>query len=603
MKITTLVTCLLLVFGSATELLAQFVPVIAKQRSIHYILQSDENEIEAVREEGTYFRSSSGSVLDTMLEIKGESKGKHIAILMDSSTRKTYDVNHNLKEATLTQVRPEPFRPVVLRPEMAVDKGVIGGLDCLAMPALSHDNPEESIGKVWWAKKANLRVKTEANFGRGRQVRELYDIRFAEPEPSVFKIPASYKIDDSTWTAETIMEVHASGTPKSQTLAGAEAEFRTIQGGTLPDLAGTRLDGIEENLSDYRGRIVLLDFWATWCGPCVAALPKLRELVAKLPSDRFALIGISVDEEIGTVARFVEDEPMPWTHWHVGEKGDFARLLRIRTLPTYVLADENGKILTRTGRLHPRFISLIEEAVDHLGKFGSTHQLEFESMDLHSYLRDPDTPGGRARTMTDSFYLIHPAVMFGGMGVFILVIGLRSLVTRRPFLFSARWFLLFVLAMFLPPLATFLQRPFLSSRPVEMMEWLPLLIFPIIAVVFWLQMKGYLAIAVTGKSFRDGLLAALEKLQLPYEESLSSIRLTSVEAELQVAIQSWMGSGQIKVRPGRHGPLLKKIVQAMKEHFRTAAVETNMIFCVFFLVIGIFAVVMAVAMLFRLGLS
>ena len=413
----------------------------------------------------------------------------------------------------------------------------------------------------------------------------------------------NYKIDDSTWTAETLLEVHATGAPISQTLAWEEAEFRTIRRGTLPDVAGKRLDGVEERLSDYKGRIVLLDFWATWCGPCVAALPKLRELVAKLPADRFALVAISVDEEIETVTRFIEDETMPWTHWHVGEGSDFARLLRIRSLPAYVLADENGKILTRTGALIPPFISLIEKAVDHLGEFGNTHQLDFEPIDLHSSLRDPDTLGGRAETMRDSFDMIYQSAMFGPMGVFFMVIGLRGLVTKRPLLFSARWFLLFVLVMFLPPLATFLQRPFLSSRPVEMMDWLPLLMFPIMAVVFWLQTKGYLAFAVTGKSFRDGLVAALENLQLPYEESLSSIRLTSVEAELQVAVQSWMGSGQIKVRPGRHGPLLKKIVQAMKEHFRTAAVETNMISCVVLLVAGIIVVVMGMAMLFHLGLS
>ena len=604
MKIAVLLTCMVFVFGWVSELQAQFLPVVANQRSISYVMQPDGTEIEAMREEGTYFRSSSGSVLDTMLEVKGERKGKHVAILMDSSTRKTMTVNHNLKEATLRQARAESFRPFVLRPDLAVDKGGIGGLDCLAMPVLSVDSPAESIGKVWWAKKANLRVKTETNCGRGRQVREFYEIGFAEPEPSVLRVPAHYKINDSTWTAETLLEVRAAGTPISQTAAGAEQEaFRSKQRSPLPDVVGKRLDGVEERLSDYRGRIVLLDFWATWCGPCVAALPKLRTLAAKLQADRFALIAISVDEEIGTVSRFIEDESMPWTHWHAGEGSDFARLLRIRSLPTYVLADENGKILTRSGGLHAPFISLIEEAVDHLGKFGSTQQLEFESIDLHSSLRDPDTLGGRARTMRDSFDMIHPAVMFGAVGVFILVIGLRGLVTKRPFLFSARWLLLFVLAMFLPPLVTVFPRPFLSPRPLQMMDWLPLLMFPILAVVFWLQMKGYLAIAVTGKSFRDGLLAALEKLQLPYEESLSSIRLTSVEAELQVAVQSWMGSGQIKVRPGRHGPLLKKIVQAMKEHFRTAAVETNMIFCVIFLVIGIFAVVMAMAMLFSLGLS
>ena len=292
---------------------------------------------------------------------------------MDSSTRKTYDLNHNLKEATLKQVRPGPFRPFALRPDLAVDEGVIGGLDCLAMPVLSPGSPEESVGKVWVARDANVRVKTETNFGRGRQVRELYDIRFAEPEPSVFQIPADYKIDHLSWKEEKIMRVYAAGTPISQALAGTEAEvFRSIRRATLPDATGTRLDGVEESLSDYRGRIVLIDFWATWCGPCIAHLPKLRELVAALPADRFALVAISADEQLGTVTRFIQDEPMPWTNWHAGEASDLGRLLRIRGYPTYVLADENGTILTRTGGLDSPFISLIEKAVDQLGEFGST---------------------------------------------------------------------------------------------------------------------------------------------------------------------------------------------------------------------------------------
>ena len=241
------------------------------------------------------------------------------------------------------------------------------------MPVLSPGSPEESVGKAWVARDANVMVKTETNLGRGRQVRELYDIRFAEPEPSVFKIPADYKIDDVTWKEQKIAQVNAAGTPISQALAGTEAEvFRSIRRATLPDATGTRLDGVEESLSDYRGRIVLIDLWATWCGPCIAHLPKLRELVAELPADRFALVAISVDEELGTVTKFIEDEPMPWTNWHAGEASDLKRLLRIRTYPTYLLADENGTILTRTGALDSAFSSLIEKAVDQLGEFGST---------------------------------------------------------------------------------------------------------------------------------------------------------------------------------------------------------------------------------------
>ena len=92
MKITTWVTCLIIVFGWSTELLAQFVPVIAKQRNVHYLIESDGTETEIVRDEGAYFRSSSGSVMDTLTQVKGPDQGKHRSTLMDSSTRKTYAV-------------------------------------------------------------------------------------------------------------------------------------------------------------------------------------------------------------------------------------------------------------------------------------------------------------------------------------------------------------------------------------------------------------------------------------------------------------------------------------------------------------------------------
>ena len=204
--------------------------------------------------------------------------------------------------------------------------------------------------------------------------------------------------------------------------------------------------------------------------------------------------------------------------------------------------------------------------------------------------------------MRASYYVTFSMVGFGAMAVFLLGIGLRGFLTKRPFLFSAKWLLLFMVVVFLGPIVTLIPSPFPFSRPWQFTNWLPILMFPVMAVFFWLQMRGYLAFGITGKSFREGLVAALEKLQLPYEESLSSIRLTSVEADLQVAVQSWMGTGQIKVRQGRHGPLLKKIVQAMNERFRASPVETNMISCVFFLILGIFAFIGIMALVLRRGL-
>ena len=118
----------------------------------------------------------------------------------------------------------------------------------------------------------------------------------------------------------------------------------------MPDVAGRRLDGVEEHLSDYRGRVVLLDFWATWCVPCIAALPQKRQLVADLPADRFALLSISVDENLETVTGFIDDEPMPWTNWHVGMTSEITRVLNVYSYPTYILLDEDGR---RPGQNEP----------------------------------------------------------------------------------------------------------------------------------------------------------------------------------------------------------------------------------------------------------
>ena len=130
----------------------------------------------------------------------------------------------------------------------------------------------------------------------------------------------------------------------------------------LPELKGRRLDGAEESVSAYRGRVLLIDVWATWCRPCVDALPELRALVAELPADRFALLAISVDHALATVTDFMEREPMPWDNWHVGMGSEIERMLGIHGLPTYLLVDDEGVILATEGPL-VRLRCMAERAV------------------------------------------------------------------------------------------------------------------------------------------------------------------------------------------------------------------------------------------------
>ena len=172
-------------------------------------------------------------------------------------------------------------------------------------------------------------------------------------------------------------------------------------------------------------------------------------------------------------------------------------------------------------------------------------------------------------------------ILSGVMGIFFLITGLKGLLTKQPFLISHGWLRAMMIVFFAPQGLSPLF--ILDGDPIS---WVFPFLYGAILVMMWYLLEGYVAFAVTEISFRETLLAALQRLELPYEESLSLIRLTSVNADLQVAVQSWRGAGTIKVRQRAHRAVLREIVNTMNEYFRTSSVSTNMVTCIFWVVIG-----------------
>lgn len=109
----------------------------------------------------------------------------------------------------------------------------------------------------------------------------------------------------------------------------------------LKDIAGKPLA-----LADYRGKVVLLDFWATWCVPCRVELPHFIELQKKYASRGFSMIGISMDDEPGLVAPFVKKYGMTYPVV-IGDAALGDKYGSILGLPVAIIIDRNGVIRHR----------------------------------------------------------------------------------------------------------------------------------------------------------------------------------------------------------------------------------------------------------------
>lgn len=139
---------------------------------------------------------------------------------------------------------------------------------------------------------------------------------------------------------------------KHFTTLGEEAERLRFElrhlgiGKTPPDIEGEDLDGRKLKLSDYRGKVTLVVFWAGWCGPCMGDVPHERDLLKQYAGKPFAIVGINGDKDRAAGKAVAEKAEIPWRSFADCERGNgpIVRRWNVGGWPTLYLLDGNGVI-------------------------------------------------------------------------------------------------------------------------------------------------------------------------------------------------------------------------------------------------------------------
>ena len=140
-----------------------------------------------------------------------------------------------------------------------------------------------------------------------------------------------------------------------------------------PDFSFTSSEGEHISLEDLRGKVVVLDFWGTWCGPCVESVPSLRNLHKKFSKDdSFVLIGISSDTDDNVWREFTAKNKMIWPQY-LDRDRRIQRAYRVRAFPTYVVIDHEGIVRYQSeGSTWERSVHLHEAIQKHVKLVGKS---------------------------------------------------------------------------------------------------------------------------------------------------------------------------------------------------------------------------------------
>jgi peroxiredoxin len=147
--------------------------------------------------------------------------------------------------------------------------------------------------------------------------------------------------------ARPMLQEIADGAAPPKMKAAAEEELQKMKAlGKPVELQFTAVDGRSVDLARLRGKVVLIDFWATWCGPCVGEVPNVKKTYNQFHSQGFEIVGISLDKDKDQLTQFITEHKMEWPQFFDGQywQNKYARQFGIESIPAMWLIDKKGDL-------------------------------------------------------------------------------------------------------------------------------------------------------------------------------------------------------------------------------------------------------------------
>ena len=138
--------------------------------------------------------------------------------------------------------------------------------------------------------------------------------------------------------------------------------FKTKVGDQVPAFSFETYDGVTMTNKDLEGKIVLLNFWATWCGPCVKEMPGLNDFVATQSSDDFVVIALARQQDNATIKPFIDKNGYDFTFVADVDKKVYANFAE-KSIPRNVVLDADGKIIFQLLGYYPEEIKKMEKLI------------------------------------------------------------------------------------------------------------------------------------------------------------------------------------------------------------------------------------------------